>query len=85
VAEAVAIVAGLAGSTDQITAASVGYVLFFLVAAAGFGVLAISYLRRHGQRRILAGLGVLGAPTVLGLVLLVIPAILTAAGLMPAS
>jgi hypothetical protein len=84
-AEAVAIVSGLAGSADQITVASVGYVLFFLVAAAGYGVLAFAYLRRHGQRKVLAGLGLLGAPAVLGLVLLVIPAILTATGLMPTS
>ena len=58
---------GLIGGASQIDTRSVAYVLFFLVAAAGYGVLATSYCQRHPQRKGLLILGVLGAPVVLGL------------------
>ncbi len=47
--EAVGLGLGLIGGTGRINTASVAYVLSFLVAAAGYGVLAISYSRRHPQ------------------------------------
>jgi hypothetical protein len=84
VAQAVAMIAGLTGTADQVDVAGVGYVLLFLLAAAGFGVLAISYSRRHRVRKLFSVLGVLGAPMVLGLILLVGPTLLTALGVMPA-
>lgn len=83
VAEAVGMGLGLIGGIDQIDMASIGYVLFFMAAAAGYGVLAISYSRRHPRGKGLAVLGLLGAPAVLGLLLLAIPALLAAFGLLP--
>jgi len=84
VAQAVAMISGLAGSPSQINLAGISYVLFFLLAAAGYGVLAISYSRRHSLGWGHAVLGLLGAPVVIGLVLLAMPAVLAAVGLMPA-
>lgn len=83
VAEAAGMGLGLIGGADRIDAASVGYVLFFLAAAAGYGVLATSYSRRHPHGKGLAILGVIGAPAVLGLLLLAIPALLAGFGLLP--
>lgn len=83
VAQAIGMAAGLTGSIDEIDRAGIAYVMFFLLAAAGFGVLAVSYSRRHRTRARLGVLGVLGAPLVLGLVLVVVPALLAALGLMP--
>lgn len=83
VVEAVGMLAGLVGSADDIDAAGVAYISLFLVAAAGFGVLALSYSRRHRVRTSRAVLGVLGAPVLLGLVLLAVPTLLAALGLMP--
>ena len=60
-AEAAGMGLGLIGGADRIDAASVGYVLFFLAAAAGYGVLATSYSRRHPHGKGLAILGVIGA------------------------
>jgi hypothetical protein len=79
------VLAGLVGDADQIDFASVSYVLLFLVAAVGFGILAISYARRTrlGKREML--LGAVGAPLVLGGVLVLLPAILTAMGLLAPS
>lgn len=84
VAEAIGLATGLTGSPDRIDLAGVGYVLFFLAFAAGFGVLAISCTRRYGLRKGHILLGMLGAPVVLGLVLLAIPALLAGFGLLPA-
>jgi len=84
-AEAVGMVLGLVGDADQIDAAGAGYVAFFLTVAAGFGVLAVSYSRRHRTRARLAVLGALAAPVVLGTVLVAMPALLVTLGLMPAS
>lgn len=83
VAEAVGMVAGLAGGIDQITIAGVGYVLLFLLAAAGFGVLAIGHSRRRRLGKRFAVLGMLGAPVVLGGVPLAVPALLATLGVMP--
>ena len=83
VAEAAGMGLGLIGGASEIDTRSVAYVLFFLVAAVGYGVLATSYSRRHPNRKGLVILGVLGAPLVLGLLLLGIPALLAALGLLP--
>jgi hypothetical protein len=83
VVEAVGMGLGLIGGVDQIGTRSVAYVLFFLVAAVGFGVLATSYSGRHPHGKRLVILGALGAPVVLGLLLLAIPALLAAFGLLP--
>jgi hypothetical protein len=80
--QAVVMLTGVAGDAGQVDAASVGYVLAFLPAAAGFGILAISYARRAGLGRRVVLIGVLGAPVALGTVLVVLPAILAAMGLL---
>lgn len=85
VVQAVGMATGLTGSAAQIDIAGVVYVLGSLGFAAGFGVLAISYARRHGVKKRAVVVGVLGAPALLGLLLLAIPALLAAAGLMPAT
>jgi hypothetical protein len=84
-AQALGMMLGLIGSARQIDLASVGYLIFFLTAATGWGVLAVSYSERHTLGWRTAVLGVLGAPIVLGLVLVVMPILLAALGLMPAS
>ncbi|MFJ6686920.1 hypothetical protein [Streptomyces werraensis] len=45
--EAIGMVLDLTGTADQIDLASTGYLLFLLLASVGYGVLAISYSRRH--------------------------------------
>jgi hypothetical protein len=77
--------AGFIGDADEIDFAAVSYVLLFLVAAVGFGILAISYARRAGLGKREMLLGAVGAPVVLGGVLVVLPAILTASGLLAPS
>lgn len=84
VAQAVGMASGLTGTADQIDMAGVRYVLFFLLYAAGYGVLAISYSRRFELRKGVAVLGALGAPVLLGVILLAVPMLLTALGLFPA-
>lgn len=82
--ETAGMVTGLAGSADQITVRNIGYVLFFLLGAAGYGILAISYSRRTGFRKGYAVLGMVAGPSVIALLLLAIPAVLGWLGLMPA-
>lgn len=82
-AEALAILAGLMGSIDQIDLASIAYLAFFLLAAAGWGVLGVSHSRRHALGWRPAALGVFGAPIVLGSIFVAVPAILRALGVMP--
>lgn len=84
VVEGIGMATGLAGSPDQITPRNVAYVLFFLPAAAAYGILAISYSRRTGSRKWFALLGVLGGPLVIALLLLAIPALLASFGMLPA-
>ena len=80
--QAVAMLTGVAGDAERLDLASAGYVLAFLLAAAGFGLLAFSYSRRAhlGRREVL--LGVCGAPLLLASILFVLPALLRAAGLL---
>jgi len=75
--EAVVILAG----GQPVRLLDAGYLLFFAALAAGFGVLAASYLRRHPQPRSVLVLAVLAPPAVLGLLLFGIPALLAALGL----
>jgi hypothetical protein len=75
---------GVAGDAEQVAASAVGYVLAFLLAATGFGILATSYARRAGLGARVMLIGVCGAPVVLGCVLVVLPAILGVAGLLTA-
>jgi len=62
---------------------SLAYLGFFLAGAAGYGTLAVTYSRRTHAKRSHAILGVLGAPLVLGALLVAAPAVLTAIGLLP--
>jgi hypothetical protein len=78
--QAAAMLTGVAGDAERIDVASAGYVLAFLLAAAGFAVLALSYARRAGLGRRELLLGVCGAPLVLGSVLVALPALLRATG-----
>ena len=75
---------GTAGDADELDARSVGYLGLFLVGAAGYVVLAGSFFRRYEMGRSEALIGVLGAPVVLGALLLAIPMVLVLLGLMPA-
>jgi hypothetical protein len=83
VLETVGMATGLTGSADQITVRSLGYVLFFLLAATGFGTLTVSFSRRYDVGRRAMFLGMLGAPVLLGLILLALPRLLVATGVMP--
>jgi hypothetical protein len=67
----------------EIEPRSLAYVVFFLAGAAGYGALAVSYSRHTQARRSHAVLGVLGAPLVLGALLVAAPAALAALGLFP--
>jgi hypothetical protein len=85
IAQAVVLLTGSAEGADQIDAFAVGYVLAFLLAATGFGILAVSYTRRARLSKRVMWIGVCGGPLVLGSVLVVLPAILGAGGLLSAS
>jgi hypothetical protein len=65
-----------------VTVKAVLYVLFFLAGSALFGVLAVWFHRRHQLRWRSAAAGLAGAPLLLGLILAVIPAILSRWGLL---
>jgi hypothetical protein len=73
---------GVAGDAEQVDAAAVGYVLAFLLGATGFGILATSYARRAGLGRRVMVVGACGAPVVLGTVFVILPAVLSALGLL---
>jgi len=66
-----------------VTAKAIGYVLFFLVGSALFGVLAVWFHRRHHLRWTQAVAGLAGAPLLLALLLAAAPAILGRWGLLP--
>jgi hypothetical protein len=69
----------------RIEPAALAYLGFFVAGAVGYGVLAVSYARRTRARRAHLVIGVLGAPVVLGLLLVAAPAALAAMGLLPAT
>ncbi len=85
ITQAVLMLTGIAGDADRVDAGSVGYVLAFLLAATGFGILAISHARRAALGIRVKVLGACGAPLVLGSVLVILPAILRAVGLLSAT
>lgn len=70
-------------SAGGITPRSILYVLFFLVGAILFGVLARSFHRRHRVPWTAAGLGLLGASILLGAFLVIAPKILSYLDLLP--
>jgi hypothetical protein len=82
ITQAVVMLLGVAGNAEQVDASAVGYVLAFPLAATGFGILATSYARRAGLGARVMLIGVCGAPVVLGSVLVILPAILRALGLL---
>ena len=85
ITQAFVMLAGIAGDVDEVDAGSVAYVLAFMLAAAGFGILAISHARRAGLGTRIKVIGACGAPLVLGSVLVILPAVLRAVGLLSAS
>ena len=85
ISQAVVMLTGLAGDPDELDARSVGYVLAFLLAAAGFGILATSFARRAALGRRVMVIGAFAAPLVLGIVLVILPGILRAVGLLSAT
>lgn len=84
-AEAGMILAGVSGVPADLGVRSVAYLLGSIVSAAGFGVLAVSYLRRHATGKGTALLGMLGAPVLLGLLFFGLPGLLVVLGVMPAA
>jgi hypothetical protein len=66
-----------------VTPKAILYVLFFLVGAALFGVLAVWFHRRQHLRCTSAVAGLAGAPLLLALLLAAAPAILGRWGLLP--
>jgi hypothetical protein len=60
-----------------------GAAVAVLAGAVGYGTLALSYSRRTSAKASHAVIGVLGAPLVLGALLVAAPAALTAMGLLP--
>jgi hypothetical protein len=85
ITQAFVMLAGIAGDADEVDAWSVTYVLAFMLAAAGFGILATSHARRASLDTRIKVIGACGAPLVLGGVLVILPAILRAVGLLSAS
>ena len=85
IAEALAMLTGVAGDADRLDAASVGYVVAFGLGAGGFGVLATSHARRARLDARVKVLGACGAPLVLGTVLVILPALLRSVGLLSAT
>lgn len=70
-------------SAGGVTPRAVAYMLFFLIGATLFGILAVSFHRRHRTPWRAAVVGVLGAPVLLSIILLIAPRILTYFGLLP--
>lgn len=83
IGEAVVLATGIAGSPDDIDAAAVGYLLGTVFFATCWGVVAISYARRTRWRPVPIVAGVLGAPMLLAGVLVLVPTMLIAFGVMP--
>jgi hypothetical protein len=84
VTQAIGMATGVTGGRDEIDVAGVLYVSFSVSAAIGYGVLAVSYSRRHRVGGTAAVVGVSGAPVMLLLLLVAVPALLAALGVMPA-
>ncbi|HEY9251181.1 MAG TPA: hypothetical protein VIP06_00885 [Nocardioides sp.] len=83
--EAGAILLGASSDPADLGLRSVAYLLGSVVSAAGFGVLAVSYLRRYDVSKVTVLLGVLGGPVLLGILFLGLPGLLVVLGVMPPS
>lgn len=70
-------------SAGGVTARAILYAAFFLIGAGLFGMLAVSFQHRYHPRLTAALSGILGAPLLLGSVLVVAPRILASLGLFP--
>jgi uncharacterized membrane protein len=70
-------------STGQVDFAGIIYVVGFLLAAVGFVIVAISHTRRSGLGVGPAILGAVSGVILLGVILVALPALLTALGIMP--
>jgi len=70
-------------TSGQIDLAGIVYVLGFLLAAAGFGILATSHSRRSRLGAGPAILGAVGGVILLGIILVLLPMLLSALGIMP--
>ena len=84
IVEAIGMLTGVGGDPADLTSRSVGYLVLFLFAAAGYGVLGLSFSRRYDTGRREALIGVLGGPIVVGILLVGIALLLGSLGLMPA-
>ncbi|NKY33091.1 hypothetical protein HGA13_08415 [Nocardia speluncae] len=80
--QAAVMLTGVAGDAEHLDLASGGYVFAFLLASAGFGILALSYARRAGLGKREVLLGICGGPLVLGSTLFILPALLRVAGML---
>lgn len=83
VLQGVLMMAGVAGDAGAINATAIAYVILFMFAAVGFGVLAVSYARRTALGKPEFLIGVVGAPIILGGVLVLVPTLLAMIGLLP--
>lgn len=83
IGEAIVMATGIAGNPSDIDAAGVGYLLGMTFFASCFGVVATSYSRRTRWRPLPIVAGVLGAPMLLAGILVLVPALLVALGIMP--
>lgn len=81
--EAVAMATGITDSLDEIDAAGVVYLLGTVFFAACFGVVAVAHSRRATWRPIPIVVGIIGAPILLAGVLVLVPTLLVALGIMP--
>ena len=84
IGQAFVMLSGIAGDADDVDAWSVAYVLAFVLAATGFGILAFSHAQRAALSTRVKVIGACGAPVLLGIVLVILPAILRAAGMLSA-
>ncbi|MDQ0893178.1 hypothetical protein [Agromyces ramosus] len=84
IGEAAALATGIAGGPDDIDAPGVVYLLGTVFFAACFGVAASSYSRRTRWRPAPIVAGLLGAPILLAGILVLVPTLLVALGVMPA-
>lgn len=80
--EGLAMLVGLMPGRSELRLIDFGYVAFFGLAAVGFGILAVGYSRRLRRPRWPDLLGLAGGPLMIAVVLGVIPAILTANGML---
>jgi hypothetical protein len=84
-AQAIGIEVGVGGNGDRIDSAGTIYVALFLLAAAGFVNLAVSHTRRSRLGFGSAILGSVGGVILLAFILLVLPMLLSAIGVMPST